>query len=63
MINNRRTLHIIFDPWWGEAIRSYAQRQGVTYKSLASACVQLGLQCGGPVVLEPFGEPDKIEGK
>lgn len=55
---NARPLTVTLPAHCAERVRDAAQAQGVTYESMVTACVQMSLYAGGPVVLQPWGEPE-----
>jgi hypothetical protein len=63
MTSDRKPLTITLDPHYGELIRDFAKSQKCTYTSAVCACIHAMLNAGGPVMLDPFGEAGKGEGK
>lgn len=54
-----KPLTVTLDPRRSHLVRSTAQEQGVTYRCLVHALVDMGLESGRrPYVREPWGEWD-----
>jgi hypothetical protein len=55
-----KPLTVTLKPEIGSLVRGFAWAQRCTYESAVEQCVLAMLMSGGPVMLEPFGEPESV---